>query len=125
MISKPGAIGGFAGDYVAAMWLMLQQEETSAYVIASGVSHSVWDLVELAFGYVALERRECVRTDAGLLRGTAELHNLIRDASSARARLGWQPPIDFGGLVRRLVDADLGHCAEEDVAAHTSPREGD
>ena len=98
---------GYAGDYVRAMWLILQQDEPDDYVIATGVTHSVRDLVETAFGHVGLEWRDHVVVDESLRRGRAELHNLVGDASKAKARLGWEPSVDFAGLVRMLVDADL------------------
>jgi GDPmannose 4,6-dehydratase len=98
---------GFAGDYVRAMWLMVQRDTPTDYVIATGESHSVRELVEAAFGYVDLDWTEHVRTDESLLRGRAELHNLVGDAGKARTELGWYPTVDFEGLVHMLVDADL------------------
>ena len=98
---------GFAGDYVRAMWLMLQQDEPGDYVIASGVSHSVGELAEAAFARVGLDWREHVRVDDALVRGKAELHDLVGDGSRAREHLGWTPSLDFDGLVNLLVDADL------------------
>jgi GDPmannose 4,6-dehydratase len=98
---------GYAGDYVRAMWLMLQQAEPGDYIIASGESHSVRDLVECAFEHVGLDWQEYVRVDPALQRGKAELHRLVGDASRARARLGWEPEVGFDELVRLLVDADL------------------
>jgi GDPmannose 4,6-dehydratase len=98
---------GYAGDYVRAMWLMLQQDEPADYVIASGDSHSVQELVELAFARVGLDWRDHVRVDAELVRGRAELHDLVGDASRARSELGWRPEVGFGELVRLLVDADV------------------
>jgi len=98
---------GYAGDYVRAMWLMLQRDEPDDYVIATGESHSVRDLVETAFAHVGLDWEEHVRVDETLLRGKAELHDLVGDASKARDRLGWSRTIDFEGLVQLLVDADL------------------
>jgi GDPmannose 4,6-dehydratase len=98
---------GYAGDYVRAMWLMLQQAEPGDYVIASGESHSVRDLVECAFEHVGLDWQEYVQVDPALQRGKAELHRLVGDASRARARLGWEPEVGFDELVRLLVDADL------------------
>jgi GDPmannose 4,6-dehydratase len=98
---------GYAGDYVRAMWLILQQDEPDDYVIATGVTHSVRDLVEFAFEHVGLDWREHVVVDESLRRGKAELHNLVGDASKARLRLGWEPSVDLRGLVRMLVDADL------------------
>jgi GDPmannose 4,6-dehydratase len=97
---------GFAGDYVRAMWLMLQQDRPDDYVVASGVAHSVRDLVEVAFGHVGLDWRSYVRTDPKLLR-PAEVDHLIGDATKARTELGWQPSVDFRGLIEMMVDADL------------------
>jgi GDPmannose 4,6-dehydratase len=97
---------GFAGDYVRAMWLMLQQDRPDDYVVATGESHSVRQLVETAFGHVGLDWREHVRLDPALLR-PAEVDHLIGDASKARAELGWRPSVSFEGLVRLMVDADL------------------
>ena len=98
---------GYAGDYVRAMWLLLQQDEPDDYVIATGVTHSVHDLVECAFARVGLDWRDHVTIDESLRRGKAELHNLVGDSSKARERLGWQPTVDFDGLVHMLVDADI------------------
>jgi len=102
---------GFAGDYVRAMWLMLQQERPDDYVIATGESHSVRELVELAFGRVGLDWQKYVRLDPALIR-PAEVDHLVGDASKARTQLGWAPSVDFRGLVEMMVDADmkrLGH----------------
>jgi GDPmannose 4,6-dehydratase len=98
---------GYAGDYVRAMWLMLQQAEPDDFLVASGEAHAVRELVQTAFEHVGLEWEEHVRVDPALQRGTAELHDLVGDASKARRRLGWQPELDFAGLVHLLVDADL------------------
>ena len=98
---------GYAGDYVRAMWLMLQADEPGDYVVASGVSHSVQDLVEAAFGNVGLDWNGHVRSDPALQRGAAELHDLVGDPSRARERLGWTPSVEFDELVRLLVDAEL------------------
>jgi GDPmannose 4,6-dehydratase len=106
---------GYAGDYVRAMWLMLQQDEADDYVIASGVAHSVRELVELAFGHVGLDWRDYVHIDESLVRGTAELHDLVGDASKARERLGWRPTLEFERLVRLLVDADLERLRRGEV----------
>ena len=97
---------GFAGDYVRAMWLMLQQDEADDYVIATGKSHSVRELVEAAFSHAGLDWREHVRTDPALLR-PAEVDHLIGDPAKAETALGWRPGVDFAGLVRMMVDADL------------------
>ena len=97
---------GFAGDYVRAMWMMLQQERADDYVIATGESHSVRDLVEAAFERVGLDWQKYVRTDPRFLR-PAEVDHLIGDPSNARRALGWTPSVDFKGLVHMMVDADL------------------
>jgi len=97
---------GYAGDYVRAMWLMLQQDEPDDYVVASGIAHSVRDLVEAAFGHAGLEWQKYVRTDPRLLR-PAEVDHLIGDAAKARRVLGWTPEVDFRALVAKMVDADL------------------
>jgi GDPmannose 4,6-dehydratase len=97
---------GFAGDYVRAMWLMLQQPRADDYVIATGVSHSVKNLVEVAFGHVGLDWQKHVRTDPSLFR-PAEVDHLIGDASKARNVLGWQPKVTFEGLIQMMVDEDL------------------
>jgi GDPmannose 4,6-dehydratase len=98
---------GYAGDYVRAMALMLRRREPEDYVIATGVLHSVQELVELAFGHVGLDWQEYVHIDESLRRGRAELHDLVGDPSRARERLGWEPTVDFEQMVRLLVDADL------------------
>jgi GDPmannose 4,6-dehydratase len=97
---------GFAGDYVRAMWMMLQQEKPGDYVIATGVSHSVRQLIEIAFGHVGLAWQKHVRTDPALLR-PAEVEHLLGDATKARQELGWKPEVDFKMLVEMMVDADL------------------
>ena len=96
---------GYAGDYVDAMWRVVQQDEPGDFVIASGVLHSVENLVELAFAHVGLDWHEHVEVDASLLRGTAELHDLVGDATKARRELDWEPRLGFEDLVRLLVDA--------------------
>ncbi len=102
---------GFASDYVRAMWLMLQQDAAADYVIATGVSHSVRDLVETAFGHAGLDWEAHVDTDPALLR-PAEVEHLIGDASKARDVLGWTPTVDFNQLVCMMVDADIKRLAE-------------
>ena len=97
---------GFAGDYVRAMWLMLQQDAADDYVIATGKSRSVRELVEVAFSHAGLDWREHVRTDPALLR-PAEVDHLIGNPAKAERELGWRPSVDFEGLVRMMVDADL------------------
>jgi len=97
---------GFAGDYVEAMWLMLQQDEPDDYVVATGESHSVREFVEEAFGYVGLDWREHVEIDPRYLRPT-EVAHLCGDSTKARTRLGWQPSVTFRDLVHMMVDHDL------------------
>jgi GDPmannose 4,6-dehydratase len=97
---------GFAGDYVQAMWLMLQQEKPDDYVVATGETHTVQELVETAFAYADLDCRKYVVQDPSLVR-PAEVDLLIGDASKARRVLGWQPKVHFQELVRRMVAADL------------------
>jgi len=99
---------GYAGDYVEAMSLMVQQDEPGDYVVATGVLHTVEELVEIAFERVRLDWREHVRIDPALMRGPAELHDLVGDASKARRELGWSPRVGFEDLVRLLVDAAVG-----------------
>jgi GDPmannose 4,6-dehydratase len=102
---------GFAGDYVRAMWLMLQQERADDYVIATGISHSVKDLVEVAFGHAGLDWEKHVRLDPKLLR-PAEVDHLIGDSAKAREALGWVPKVDFRGLIEMMVDADLERLSQ-------------
>jgi GDPmannose 4,6-dehydratase len=101
---------GFAGDYVRAMWLMMQQPQADDYVIATGVSHSVRELVETAFGHAGLDWQKHVRLDPNLIR-PAEVDQLIGDASKAQKVLGWKPSVTFHGLVKMMVDADLERLA--------------
>ena len=97
---------GFAGDYVEAMWLMLKQDKPDDYVIAMGEAHSVQEFCELAFEHVGLNWRDHVRYDARYER-PAEVDHLLGDATKARSELGWEPKVDFGGLVAMMVDADM------------------
>jgi GDPmannose 4,6-dehydratase len=100
---------GYAGDYVRAMWLMLQQDEPEDYVIASGVAHSVRDFVEAAFGHAGLDWKKHVVTDPALLR-PAEVEHLIGDSTKAHTKLGWRPEVDFNALVKLMMDADLARA---------------
>ncbi len=97
---------GFAGDYVEAMWRMLQQPAADDYVVATGESHSVRELVEIAFGVAGLDWRGRVRQDPALLR-PAEVDHLVGDAAKARRVLGWKPETGFSALVDLMVRADL------------------
>jgi GDPmannose 4,6-dehydratase len=97
---------GFAGDYVRAMWLMLQQDEPEDFVVATGETHSVRELVDVAFEYVGLDWQQYVVQDPRFMR-PAEVDLLIGDPSQAREKLGWTPEVGFSELVRIMVDADL------------------
>ncbi len=97
---------GYAGDYVQAMWMMLQQDEPDDFVIASGKNHSVKALCELAFGLVGLDYREHVVVDEANLR-PSDVAELLGDSSKARSVLGWQPTVDFETLIRMMVEADV------------------
>jgi len=101
---------GYAADYVRAMWLMLQQAQADDFVIATGISHSVRELVEVAFGHVGLDWRKYVGLDPGLIR-PAEVEHLIGDSTKARGQLGWEPTVDFTRLITMMVDADLERVA--------------
>jgi GDPmannose 4,6-dehydratase len=107
---------GFAGDYVEAMWQMLQLDEPDDFVIATGETHSVKEFVELAFQRVGLEWREYVETDERFLR-PAEVDLLVGDASKAKAALGWAPKVGFRHLVEMMVDADVELAKRELRAA--------
>jgi GDPmannose 4,6-dehydratase len=111
---------GFAGDYVQAMWQMLQQDHADDYVIATGTSHSVRDLVEVAFGHAGLDWQKHVRLDPKLLR-PAEVEHLIGDATKARSVLGWTPTVDFSGLIKMMVDADLERVTKSRVGSDHAP----
>lgn len=97
---------GFSGDYVKAMWLMLQQDKPDDFVIATGQTHSVQELVEVAFSYLNLDYRDFVVIDKEFIR-PAEVDLLIGDNTKAKNTLGWQPEVSFSGLVKMMVDADM------------------
>jgi GDPmannose 4,6-dehydratase len=97
---------GFAGDYVRAMWLMLQQEKPDDYVIATGQSHSVRRLLEVAFSHAGLDYRNHVEIDPDLLRPADVLH-LLGDCAKARRAFGWRPEVTFENLVQMMVESDL------------------
>jgi GDPmannose 4,6-dehydratase len=101
---------GFAGDYVRAMWLMLQQDQADDYVVATGVSHSVKDLVVEAFSYAELDWQRYVKIDPDLLR-PAEVDHLVGNPAKARETLKWEPQVDFRQLVRMMVDADMARLS--------------
>jgi GDPmannose 4,6-dehydratase len=104
---------GYAGDYIKAMWLMLQQPDPDDYVIASGESHSVRELVEVAFDHVGLDWRKHVVADPALTR-PAEVDSLVGDAAKAHRNLGWRPEVTFKELIERMVDADLDRNRRRD-----------
>ncbi len=103
---------GYAGDYVRAMWMMLQQEQPDDYVVATGEKHSVRELLDLAFGHVGLDWHDYVVSDPKLFR-PAEINTLRGDASKARRVLGWEPTVSFPELIRMMVELDLQRVAEE------------
>ena len=107
---------GFAGDYVRAMWLMLQQDTADDYVISTGVSHSVRQLVETAFGHAGLDWRKYVRVDPAFLR-PAEVDHLIGDSGKARRVLGWEPQVSFEKLIAMMVDADVERLSGQTAKA--------
>ncbi|MBM3189122.1 MAG: GDP-mannose 4,6-dehydratase [Chloroflexi bacterium] len=96
---------GYAGDYVEAMWLMLQQDEPEDYVIATGIRHSVRELLECAFGFFGLDYRDHVYVDPQFLR-PADVIDLVGDASKARRKLGWEPKVTFEELIRMMAEHD-------------------
>lgn len=105
---------GFAGDYVEAMWLMLQQKNPDDYVIATGETHTVKEFVQLAFDYAGLDWKKYVRIDKTFYR-PAEVHILKGDYSKARKKLGWKPKVKFKKLVQMMVDADLQHLKSKRI----------
>lgn len=111
---------GFAGDYVRAMWLMLQQDKPDDYVVAMGVMHSVRDLVDAAFGHVGIDPAKHVVTDPAFLR-PAEVSELCGDPAKAKARLGWSPRVRFSELIAMMVDADLERVRREIEMAKLQP----
>lgn len=108
---------GYAPDYVRAMWLMLQQREPADYVVASGETHAVEELVEIAFSRVELDWRDHVVQDDRFRRGSAELHDLVGDATRARTVLDWRPTRSFQELVELLVDAEVESLTGHDAAS--------
>ena len=101
---------GFAGDYVEAMWRMLQQREPTDYVVGTGTMHTVRDLCAAAFGHVGLDWKKYVKIDPRFVR-PAEVDTLLADASRAKQELGWTPRVTFEELVKMMVDADLERLA--------------
>jgi GDPmannose 4,6-dehydratase len=107
---------GFAGDYVRAMWLMLQQEQPDDYVVATNEDHSVRELVEVAFSHAGLDWERHVKVDERFMR-PAEVDHLIGSPEKAKRVLGWQPSVGFPGLVKMMVDADLRRLASKATSA--------
>ncbi|MCL4204270.1 MAG: GDP-mannose 4,6-dehydratase [Pirellulaceae bacterium] len=103
---------GFAGDYVRAMWMMLNQDQPDDYVVATGIKHSVREFAQLAFEHAGLNYEDHVEIDPALLR-PADVHTLRGDPSKAHRVLGWQPEVSFAGLVAMMVDADLRRVRNE------------
>jgi GDPmannose 4,6-dehydratase len=97
---------GFAGDYVEAMWMMLQRDEPEDFVIGTGITNSVRRLCEVAFAHVGLDYKDYVTQDKSLYR-PAEVDQLIANPAKAQQKLGWEPKVDFEALVKMMVDADL------------------
>jgi GDPmannose 4,6-dehydratase len=111
---------GFAGDYVEAMWRMLQEDEPDDYVIATGVEHSIQKCVDIAFAHAGLDPEQYVRTDPQFLR-PAEVDHLVGDASKAREKLGWEPRVSFQDLIQMMVDADLERLSAHPETTSQSP----
>ena len=107
---------GYAGDYVRAMWLMLQQDEPDDYVIATGVRLSVRELLDAAFGSLDLDYRDYVYVDPRFLR-PAEVHDLVGDASKAKRKIGWEPTVSFEQLISMMVEHDMGELQAEQKRA--------
>jgi len=99
---------GYAGDYVKAMWQMLQQEEPDDYVVGTGETHAVREVCEMAFGHLGLDWQEYVVTDPQFYR-PAEVDLLVSDPAKARQVLGWQPEVSFEELIHMMVDSDMAH----------------
>ena len=108
---------GFAGDYVQAMWTMLQADEPDDYVVATGEAHSVEEFVVAAFEHLRLDWREHVRFDEAFARGASDSPALVGDPTKIRERLGWEPEVRFDELVRMLVDADVEELRAQPASA--------
>ena len=103
---------GFAGDYVDAMWRMLQQSDPEDYVVGTGLTHSVRDLIKIAFAHVGLEWQSYVKQDPKFIR-PAEVDILLADPSKAKVKLDWEPQVEFEEMIHRMVDADLERLASK------------
>jgi GDPmannose 4,6-dehydratase len=111
---------GFAGDYVEAMWLMLQQDVPEDFVVSSGVAHTVRDFARLAFEHAGLDWERHIKVDPAFIR-PAEVDQLIGDSSKARSKLGWEPNVGFSELVRMMVDADVERLADRSTTLVGKP----
>jgi len=111
---------GYAGDYVDAMWRMLQQDAADDYVVATGETHSVKEFVEVAFGYAGLDWRKHVEIDSTYFR-PAEVDCLQGDASKAREKLSWTPRVTFSELVEMMVESDIEQARREEIVSHAGP----
>ena len=103
---------GYAGDFVRAMWMMLQQDEPDDYVIATGTTRTIGEFCEVAFAHAGLDWRQHVVVDERFMR-PAEVHTLLGDATKARKKLAWEPEVDFEEMVRQMVDCDLEQVAHQ------------
>ena len=103
---------GYAGDFVRAMWMMLQQDEPDDYVIATGTSRTIGEFCEVAFAHAGLDWRQYVVLDERFLR-PAEVYTLLGDATKAREKLGWEPEVGFEEMVQQMVDWDLEQVAHQ------------
>ena len=113
---------GFAGDYVQAMWLMLQQDSPEDFVIATGQAHTVSQMLDVAFGYLDLDWHDHVQLDQRYLRPT-EVDLLLGDAGKARSKLGWKPTVGFEELIKMMVDADLKLARDEKILQNCAAQE--
>jgi GDPmannose 4,6-dehydratase len=111
---------GFAGDYVQAMWLMLQQDEPQDFVVASGVAHTVREFAGLAFEHAGLDWERHIEVDPAFIR-PAEVDQLVGDSSKARSQLGWEPNVAFSELVRMMVDADVDRLSDRSTTLVGKP----
>lgn len=112
---------GYAGDFVEMMWMMLQQDQPEDYVVATGETHSVQDLIEVAFGYAGLDWEQYIKIDPRFVR-PAEVDMLIGDPSKARKQLGWKPRVSFKEMIEMMVDSDLKIVQEEIDAGKRAAR---
>ncbi len=112
---------GFAGDYVRAMWLMLQQQKPADYVVATGETHSIRELLELAFSMLGLDYREFVEFDPKYTR-PSEVDVLQGDPTRARESLGWKPEVNFRDLIKMMVESDLEQARRENYGRSFRPR---